>query len=134
MRKGEFDVALARLAEHSDADLYPYFHSRGDLNLTGVSDVTLDGALEAYRAATTPAERGAARRAIAERLGQLRVVAVVRAPAHVMLASQRVQGLEFTDDLPRLRQLRLRPLETWILGQRPDTSPEANPEANPEDG
>lgn len=119
MRKGEYDVALARLAERSDADLYPYFHSRGDLNLTGVSDVTLDGALEAYRAATTPEERGAARRAIAERLGQLRVVAVVRAPTHVMLVSQRVQGLQFTDDLPRLRELRLRPLETWILGQRP---------------
>jgi hypothetical protein len=120
MRKGEFDVALARLAEHSDADLYPYFHSRGDLNLTGVSDVILDGALEDYRGATTPDQRAAARRAVAERLTALRVVAVVRAPTHVMLVSRRVRGLELLDDLPRLSRLRLRPLETWILGQRED--------------
>lgn len=127
MRQGEFDVALARLAERSDDDLYPYFHSRGDLNLTGVSDVTLDGALEAYRAARRPEERGAARRAIAERLSALRVVAVVRAPTHVMLVSQRVQGLAFVDDLPRLQQLRLRPLETWILGNRPADAPANDP-------
>jgi ABC-type transport system substrate-binding protein len=119
MRKGEFDVALARLAERSDADLYPYFHSRGDLNLSGVSDVTLDSALEDYRGATTPDQRAAARRAMAERLAALRLVAVVRAPTHVMLVSQRVRGLEFVDDLPRLSRLRLRPLETWILGHRP---------------
>jgi len=118
MRKGEYDVALARLAERSDADLYPYFHSRGDLNLTGVSDVLLDGALEDFRGASTPEQRAAARRAVAERLAALRVVAVVRAPTHVMLVSQRVRGLEFVDDQPRLSRLRLRPLETWILGQR----------------
>src|SRR5690606_35165154 len=35
MRKGEFDAALVRLAERSDGDLHPYFHSRGDLNLSG---------------------------------------------------------------------------------------------------
>jgi ABC-type transport system substrate-binding protein len=126
MRQGEFDVALVRLAERSDADLYPYFHSRGDLNLTGVTDVALDGALEAYRAATTPDERGAAQRAVAERLGALRVVSVVRAPTHVMLASRRVTGLEFTDDLPRLDRLRLRPLETWILGHRAVAAPAAD--------
>jgi ABC-type transport system substrate-binding protein len=123
MRKGEFDVALVRLAERSDADLYPYFHSRGDLNLTGVTDVALDGALEAYRAASTPEERAAARRAVAERLAALRVVSVVRAPTHVMLVSRRVEGLELVDDLPRLDRLRLRPLETWILGQRPASEP-----------
>lgn len=133
MRKGEYDVALARLAERSDADLYPYFHSRGDLNLTGVSDVVLDGALEAYRAARAPDERAAARRAIAERLAALRVVAVVRAPTHVMLVSQRVQGLELIDDLPRLQRLRLRPLETWILGNRPEDGPEDGPQDGPED-
>lgn len=119
MRQGEYDVALARLAERSDADLYPYFHSRGDLNLTGISDMALDGALEGYRGATTPGQRAAARRAVAERLAELRVVSVVRAPTHVMLLSQRVQGLEFVDDLPRLSRLRLRPMETWILGHRP---------------
>lgn len=119
MRKGEFDVALVRLVERSDADLYPYFHSRGDLNLTGVSDVALDGALEAFRAASTPDERAAAKRAVAERLAALRVVSVVRAPTQVMLVSQRVQGLALVDDLPVLSQLRLRPMETWILGHRP---------------
>lgn len=127
MRQGEFDVALARLAERSDADLYPYFHSRGDLNITGISDVALDGALEAYRGATTPDQRAAARRAVAERLAALRVVSVVRAPTHVMLVSQRVQGLAFVDDLPRLSQLRLRPIDTWILGQRPADAPEPVP-------
>ncbi len=119
MRKGEFDVALVRLAERTDADLYPYFHSRGDLNLTGVTDVALDGALEAFRAASTREQRDAARRAVAERLTALRVISVVRAPTQVMLVSQRVVGLEFLDDQPRLDRLRLRPLETWILGQRP---------------
>jgi ABC-type transport system substrate-binding protein len=120
MRKGEFDVALLRLAERSDADLYPYFHSRGDLNLAGVTDVALDGALEAYRAATTMAQRDAAQIEIAKRIGALRVASVVRAPTQVMLVSRRVRSLEFSDDLPRLDRLRLAPLETWILGQRAD--------------
>ncbi|MCA9712200.1 MAG: hypothetical protein KDK70_40565, partial [Myxococcales bacterium] len=118
MRKGEFDVALVRLAERSDADLHAYFHSRGDLNLAGVTDVALDAALEAYRAAVTPQARQAAKTAVAERLEQLRVASVVRAPSQVMLVSRRVQGLEFIDDLPRLDRLRLAPIDTWILGQR----------------
>lgn len=118
MRKGEFDAALVRLAERSDADLFPYFHSRGDLNLVGVSDVALDGALEAHRAATTPQERRTALVAVADRLAALRLCSVIRAPSQVMLVSRRVQGLEFEDDLPRLSKLRLSPLESWILGQR----------------
>ena len=118
MRKGEFDVALVRMAERSDADLYPYFHSRGDLNIAGVTDVALDGALEAYRAAATPSDRDAAKQAVADRLAALRVGSVVRAPTQVMMVSKRVQGLEFVDDLPRLGSLRLTPIETWILGQR----------------
>ncbi len=118
MRKGEFDVALARLAERSQSDLYPYFHSRGDLNLTGVTDIALDEALEAYRDAQTPAQRTAAQVAVAERLEQLRVVSVVRAPTQVMLVSRRVQGLSWRDDLPVLGALRLAPLDSWILGQR----------------
>ena len=83
----------------------------------------IDGALEDYRAATTPDQRAAARRAVAERLAALRVVAVVRAPTHVMLVSRRVRGLELVDDMPRLSRLRLRPLETWILGQRAGEEP-----------
>lgn len=118
MRKGEFDVALMRMAERSDADLYAYFHSRGDLNLAGVTDVVLDEALEAYRAATTPKARRDAQVAVASRLAALRVTSVVRAPAQVMLVSRRVHGLEFVDDLPRLDRLRLAPIDTWILGQR----------------
>jgi len=118
MRKGEFDVALVHLAERSDADLYPYFHSRGDLNLAGVTDVVLDEALEAYRAAATPEARDEAERAVAERLQQLRVASVLHAATEVMLVSQRVHGLEFSEDLPRLDRLRLAPLDTWILGQR----------------
>lgn len=118
MRKGEFDVALVRLAERSDADLYPYFHSRGDLNISGVTDVALDEALEAYRAAATPDARDQAKRSVADRLAELRVASVVRAPTQVMMVSKRVRDLEFADDLPRLDRVRLAPLETWILGQR----------------
>lgn len=118
MRKGEFDVALMRMAERSDADLYAYFHSRGDLNLAGVTDVVLDEALEAYRAATTPDARRDAQAAVASRLSALRVTSVVRAPTQVMLVSRRVHGLAFIDDLPRLDRLRLAPIDRWILGQR----------------
>ncbi|MEM7159254.1 MAG: ABC transporter substrate-binding protein [Myxococcota bacterium] len=118
MRKGEFDVALLRLADRSDADLYPYFHSRGDLNLAGVTDVALDEALEAYRAATTPQGRREATIAVGERLEALRVASVVRAPTQVMLVSKRVRDLEFRDDLPRLDRLTIAPVDTWILGQR----------------
>ncbi len=118
MRKGEFDVALLRMADRSDADLYPYFHSRGDLNLAGVTDVALDQALEAYRLATDPQTRGEAQAAVQRRLEELRVASVIRAPTQVMLVSRRVRGLEFADDLPRLDQLRLAPIDTWILGQR----------------
>ncbi len=118
MRKGEFDVALLRLAEREQADLHAYFHSRGDLNLAGVTDIALDQALEAYRAAQTVEQRAAARQAVADRLAQLRVVSVVHAPTAVMLVSQRVQGLRFVDHLPDLGALRLAPIDTWILGQR----------------
>ncbi|MEX1362645.1 MAG: ABC transporter substrate-binding protein [Nannocystaceae bacterium] len=118
MRKGEFDVALVRIAERTDADLYPYFHSRGDLNIAGVTDVALDEALESYRAAMTPEARDEAKRAVAKRLAALRVGSVVRAPTQVMMVSKRVSGLEFDDDLPRLDRLTLAPSDTWILGQR----------------
>jgi hypothetical protein len=52
MQRGEFDIALLRLSTSSDADLYDLFHSRGEENISGVTDGALDEALEAYRAAT----------------------------------------------------------------------------------
>lgn len=119
MRRGEFDIALARLSETSDADLYPYFHRRGDQNVTGVVDTVLDDALEAYRAARTPEQRQAAKRRVADRLAVVRPVSVVHAPAEVMLVSRRVRGLTLVDDLPQLTTtMRLDAAERWVLSQR----------------
>ena len=108
IREGSFDAVLARLATASDADLYPYFHSRGRLNFAGVRNDALDQALTDYRAATTPAERDAARQTIAARIEALRVVSVLYAPLEVMLLSRALERPEFTDDLPRLDRLRFR--------------------------
>ena len=108
IREGSFDAVLARLATASDADLYPYFHGRGRLNFAGVRDDALDQALTDYRAATTPAERDAARQTIAARIEALRVVSVLYAPLEVMLLSRALERPEFTDDLPRLDRLRFR--------------------------
>src|SRR5690606_1324090 len=94
MRKGQFEVALARLASHQDADLYEYFHTRGSENLAGVSDAALDDALVDYRVAPTPEARRAAKEAVSERLAFLDVVTVLYAPAPVMLTSRRVRGVE----------------------------------------
>jgi hypothetical protein len=116
LRRGDFDLALGRLAESSDADLYPYFHSKGDLNVPGVADTELDAALESYRSARTPEERSSAKEAIAARLSALRVVSVLRAPTEVLVASRRVAGLQFVDDLPVLRGLELLPPQEWELG------------------
>jgi ABC-type transport system substrate-binding protein len=109
MQKGEFDVALGRLATSSDADLWPFFHSKGALNIAGVADAELDRALVDYRAAATRGEREAARGRIAERLRALVPVAVLFAPTELMLVSRRVVGLGFVDDLPRLDSLALSP-------------------------
>jgi ABC-type transport system substrate-binding protein len=107
IKKGSYEVALVQLADHDDADLYHHYHSRGELNYSGVRDARLDQALEAYRAAPDLEARHAAERTIAGRLAALRVTTVLFAPAPVMLASNRVAGVVWIDDLPRLDALRL---------------------------
>lgn len=109
LRAGKFSVALARLAGGSDMDLAPWFHSRGAHNLTGVADVELDAALDAYHQAGDRKARDAAKAAIAARLATLRPVTVLHAPLQVMLVARTVTGLEFVDDLPRLDRLGLVP-------------------------
>lgn len=119
LKRGDFDIALARLSEASDADLYPYFHSRGELNITGIVDAELDAAIDAFRAARTRETRQDAERAVAERLAALRPVSVLHAPTAVTLVSRRVEGLRFIDDLPALTmEMRLMPHERWTLSRR----------------
>lgn len=113
MVRGEFDVALARLSTGSDADLYPYFHSKGALNISGVSDATLDEALERYRDASTTALRDAALADAAARLEALRIASVLWSPADLMIASARVEGIAFIDDLPQLDVIRLSSAVRW---------------------
>lgn len=109
LRPGKFSVALVRLASGSDVDLYSWFHSRGAHNLSGVDDQTLDAALDAYRSATTRAERDGAKRAIAARFGELRPAVVLHAPLAVMLLARTLTGVQFVDDLPRLDRLGFAP-------------------------
>jgi ABC-type transport system substrate-binding protein len=113
MRKGEFDVTIVRLALSPDADPHPYFHSHGELNLSGLADAEVDAAVEAFRAATDRAARDEARRRLADRLAELVPMSVLYAPTEVMLVSRRVEGLAFADDLPRLDALRLGPEFAW---------------------
>ncbi|WP_181233926.1 ABC transporter substrate-binding protein [Enhygromyxa salina] len=105
--KGEFKTALLHFGGHSDEDLYELFHSRGTINFAGVADEELDRALSDYRGAPDRAARDRAKQQIAERLAQLRVVSMLHAPSHVMLASRRLTGIEFVDDIPRLDRLGL---------------------------
>jgi hypothetical protein len=105
--RGTYEVALARIAERSDADLFELFHSRGSLNVTGISDAILDASLEAYRRASDRAGRVAAKAKVAARLSQIRPVSVLWAPTVVFLVSQRLTGLTFVDDLPELGELGL---------------------------
>lgn len=119
LKRGDFDIALARLSEASDADLFPYFHSQGELNITGIVDAELDAAIDAFRAARTREARQDAERAVAERLAALRPVSVLHAPTAVTLVSRRVEGLRFIDDLPALTmEMRLMPHERWTLSRR----------------
>lgn len=119
LRRGEFDMALARVAQADDADLYPYFHSRGALNISGIADAQLDAALVAYRRARTPEERAQTERAVAERIAVVRPVSVLHAPTAISLVSRRVVGLRFVDDLPALStSMRLLPHDQWRLSQR----------------
>lgn len=105
LRPAKFNVALARLGGGSDLDLYPWFHSKGAHNVTGISDAILDAALTAYRSAETREARDAAKRAIAERMAVVRPVVVLHAPVALTLSSRAVTDLEFVDDLPRLDRL-----------------------------
>lgn len=117
LRPGKFSMALARLASGSDVDLYPWFHSRGAHNLSGVADQTLDAAIDAYRAAKTRDDRDAAKRAIAARLAELRPAVVLHAPLAVMLMARTLTGVQFVDDLPRLDRLGFAPGrqdDAWI--------------------
>ncbi len=104
---GEFDLALVRQADRSDADLYELFHSRGRLNYAGVDDDALDAAIEAFREARTPAERATAKEAMAGRIAEIQPVVVLHAPLAITLASARVTELVFVDDLPVLDRLGL---------------------------
>ena len=117
MRKGEFDMGLVRLSERTDADLHPYFHSRGELNITGVADAELDAALDAFRSARDRAGRQDAKARIAERLAVLRPVTVLYAPTEVMLMSRRLTGVHFVDDLPVLDRLELGPESRWLADE-----------------
>jgi ABC-type transport system substrate-binding protein len=118
LRKAEFKAALVRLGGHSDEDLYPLFHSRGAINFGGVADTELDRALDDYRGAPDRAARDAAKQRVAGRLAQLRVVSVLYAPTAVMLASRRLGGIEFVDDLPRLDRIALTPGDIdWATGK-----------------
>jgi ABC-type transport system substrate-binding protein len=105
MRAGQFDVALVRLAEPSDADLFDHFHSRGETNMAKVRDAVLDQALEDYRSADDRTGRDAAKVRIAERLTALRVSTILHAPVEIMLIDKRVSGVHFLDDLPLLDSL-----------------------------
>ncbi len=116
MQRGEFETALLRLATPSDADLYDLLHSRGEQNISGITDAALDEALEAWRAATDRQGREAARVRIAERLAALRPMSVLYTPVQVMLASSRVTNMTFVDDLPNVAVLGLGPESTWIAG------------------
>jgi len=107
LRQGSFEVALMRLGQPTYADLFPIFHSMGSFNVAGVSDATLDAALEAYRKAATRADRDAAKAKIAAEIERLGAIMVLHAQSAVMLASRRVTGLVFSDDLPRLDRLGL---------------------------
>jgi ABC-type transport system substrate-binding protein len=109
MRSGEFRVALVHFGGHHDEDLYPLFHSRGATNLAYVDDAELDTALSDYRAAPDRAARDAAKQRIAARMAELRVVSILHAPAHVLLATRRLGEIEFVDDMPRLDTLTLSP-------------------------
>jgi hypothetical protein len=109
LRDGEFKAAMLHLGGHTDEDLYQLFHSRGGSNFSRVADEELDRALTDYRGAPDRAARDAAKQRIAERLAALRVVSILRAPAHVLLASRRLTGIEFVDDIPRLDRLGLTP-------------------------
>ncbi len=115
LRRGDFEVALGRLAERSDADLLPYFHRDGALNVSGVADEELDAALLAFREATTPQARAEAKTRVATRLSELRPVSVLRAPTEVLVVSRRLEGLRFEDDLPVLSGLSLAPPRDWEL-------------------
>jgi ABC-type transport system substrate-binding protein len=105
--KGEFKAAMLHFGGHSDEDLYELFHSRGAINFAGVADEALDRALSDYRGAPDRAARDLAKQRIAERLAALRVVSILHAPTHVMLATRRLTGIEFVDDVPRLDRLGL---------------------------
>ena len=105
LQRGDYRAALLHFGSHSDEDLFHMFHSRGALNLAGVADGPLDAALEAYRHAVDRPHRDAAKRSIARRLDALHVVSVLHAPTHVTLATRRLDGVTFVDDLPRLDRL-----------------------------
>ncbi|HEY0134705.1 MAG TPA: hypothetical protein VGB85_11510, partial [Nannocystis sp.] len=136
LRGGKFNVALARLAGSSDMDLSPWFHSRGEHNLTGVADHELDAALEHYRQAGSRAARDAAKQAIATRLAALHPVSVLYAPLQVLLASRGLTGLEFIDDLPRLDSLGLgaQPGPGGLILPPPPAPPTDTPPTTPRHG
>ena len=119
LTKGDFDVAFLRIAGPSDADLWSFFHSRGDQNLAGVGDDALDRALDQYRHTRDRAGRQQAKAAVARALQALQVVVMVHNPEVVMLFSHDVGGIEFVDDLPRLDRLTLSPPQDGLRWRQP---------------
>lgn len=109
LRRREYQTALVRLALPPNMDPHATFHTRGEANVTGVSDAEVDRAVQAYREARDPAARRAALERLARRLDVVRPAVVLHAPLDVMLVSRRVEDLSFEADLPRLDRIRLGP-------------------------
>ena len=96
LRTGDFEAAVVDIAIGHDPDLYPLLASSqirtGGANVIGLQDPPLDALLEAARKPGTDEARGAAYRALQERLAGGTYILPIAWPDEVVVLAARVSG------------------------------------------
>jgi len=109
LKRGKFDIALMGLAPRAQADLAPYFQTKGRLNYSGYQNEAVDEFLRSMRVSSSPASRVTYARRLHRMLHDDPPVAVLYAPIEVMVVSRRIRGLANNGRWPKLVSLSMGP-------------------------
>lgn len=102
LRRGKFDLALLGLGLRQEPDLYPYLHSKGELNYGGYESTAVDAALQSLRAAELAESRLPVARRVHRLLHDDPPLCVLYAPIELMVVDRRLRGLANNGRWPKL--------------------------------
>lgn len=111
VERGHFDLALLGLAYRPDADLFPFLHSTGPLNLGGYDNPRVDALLDSLRARPDAQERARIARRLHRALYDDPPLAVLYTATELVAANRAVAGLRDDGGWPPFGALSLAPAQ-----------------------